>query len=191
MYRYPGLNSLGLVLFKIGLHDLAMQSFVESLRLRRELLGDTHRDVAIIIYNIATIFLEQGNDSEAMKCYRETLRVERLALGDDHEDVLLTITYIAQVNQNKGDLQAALACYEGILRSQKRSRPEDHESIARTLNRMANIHLQSGHPCKVVELMTEASRRMRLAGLGVDELSLSGFHLYGFSRVHPEASSAA
>ena len=188
---FAGLNSLGLVLFKLGLHDMAMQSFSESLRLRRELLGDSHRDVAIIIYNIATIYLEQGNDDEAMKCYRETLRVERLALGENHEDVLLTITYIAQVNQNKGDLQAALACYEDILMSLKRCRPDDHENIARTLNRMANIHLQNGHPGKVVELMTEASRRMLLAGLNVDELSLSGFHLYGFSRVHPEASAAA
>lgn len=191
IFNHLGLNSLGLVLFKLGLHDMAMQSFLESLRLRRELLGDTHRDVAIIIYNIATIFLEQGNDNEAMRCYRETLRVERMALGEDHEDVLLTITYIAQVNQNKGDLQAALACYGDILRSQQRSRPGDHESIARTLNRMANIHLQYGHPKMVMELMTEATRRMRLAGRSLDELNLSGFHLYGFSRVHPEASAAA
>lgn len=179
------------MLFKLGLHDMAMQSFLESLRLRRELLGDTHRDVAIIIYNIATIFLEQGNDNEAMRCYRETLRVERMALGEDHEDVLLTITYIAQVNQNKGDLQAALTCYDDILKSQQRSRPDDHESIARTLNRMANIHLQNGHPGKVMELMIEATRRMRLAGRSIDELNLSGFHLYSFSRVHPEASPAA
>lgn len=135
--------------------------------------------------------MEMGNEHEAMCCYRATLRVEQNALGEDHEDVLLTMTYIAQVNQNRGDLHAALACYEDILRSQKRSQPADHESIARTQHKMANIYLQTGHPGKVVKFMTEATRRMRLAGRTGEELTLHGFHIYGFSRVHPEASAAA
>ena len=66
------LNSIGLVLFKLGLHELAMQSFMESLKIRRELLGESHRDVAIILYNIATIHLERGDEDGALKCYKET-----------------------------------------------------------------------------------------------------------------------
>ena len=62
-----------------------------SLRIRRKILGANHRgDVAILWYNIATIFFEIGEDDEAMKCYKETLRVERHALGPDHHDVVLS-----------------------------------------------------------------------------------------------------
>jgi hypothetical protein len=48
------------------------------------------RDVAILWYNIATIFLEIGEDDEAMKCYKETLHVERHVLEPDHHDVVLS-----------------------------------------------------------------------------------------------------
>jgi hypothetical protein len=62
-----------------------------SLRIRCKILGANNRDVAILWYNIATIFFEIGEDDEAMKCYKETLRVERHALGPDHHDVVLSI----------------------------------------------------------------------------------------------------
>jgi hypothetical protein len=62
----------------------------ESLRIRRKILGTNHRDVAILWYNIATIFLEIGEDDEAMNCYKETLCVERHALEPGHHDVVLS-----------------------------------------------------------------------------------------------------
>ena len=80
------LNSIGLVLFKRGVHELAMSAFAEGLRIRRRLLGPDHRDVAIIVYNMATVQLEMGDEEEAMRAYRETLRIERAALGPDHDD---------------------------------------------------------------------------------------------------------
>ena len=109
------LNSIGLVLFKLKLHELAMQSFMESLKIRREILGDAHRDVAIIMYNIATIYLERGDEDEAMKYYKETLRVERATLGRDHTDVIMTLQYKAQVHQQRGELDDALECYFEVL----------------------------------------------------------------------------
>jgi tetratricopeptide (TPR) repeat protein len=124
-----------------------------------------------------------------MKCYRETLKIERLA--GDQEDVLLTLQYISQVHHQRGDLLEALKCYAEILSIQRTSRPDDHETIARTLSRMANVHLQNGNAAMVVETMTEAYRRMLIAGRSGEELPLSGFHLYGFAKVHPESAAAA
>jgi tetratricopeptide (TPR) repeat protein len=101
------LNSIGLVLFKIELHELAMQSFHESLRIRQRLLGPDHRGVAIILYNIATIHLEIGDDDEAMVYYRETLCVERCVLGRCHKEVVLTMQHIGQVHQQRGEFGEA------------------------------------------------------------------------------------
>ena len=61
-----------------------------SLRIRCKMVGANHRDIAILWYNIATIFLEVGEDDEAMNCYKETLCVERHALEPDHHDVVLS-----------------------------------------------------------------------------------------------------
>ena len=188
------LNSIGLVLFKLGLHELAMHSFLESLKIRREILGEAHRDVAIILYNIATIHLERGDEEEAMKCYKETLRVERAALGPDHSDVILTLQYTAQVHQQRGELDEALGCYSEVMRIQQRNNngANNDPAMARTLNNVANIYLQNGNTAQVVATMSEASRMMIRAGRSVDEeLRLSGFHLYGFAILHPEAAASA
>jgi hypothetical protein len=47
------------------------------------ILGPDHRDVAILWYSIATLYLESGDDDRAINCYKETLRVERTALGEN------------------------------------------------------------------------------------------------------------
>ena len=52
------------MLFKLNILPLALDSFVQSLEIRRSLLGETHRDIAVNLYNIATIQMELGNDDE-------------------------------------------------------------------------------------------------------------------------------
>jgi hypothetical protein len=60
------LNSIGLVLFKMELCELVIDSFARCLKIRRSLLGSVHRDVVITLYSIATVRLEAGNDDEGM-----------------------------------------------------------------------------------------------------------------------------
>lgn len=93
------LNSIGLVLFNQNIYGLARGCFNDSLRIRKKLLGADHRDVAILWYNIATVFLETGDDDRAIQLYKETLRVERAALGEKHNDVILTLQHLGLVHQ--------------------------------------------------------------------------------------------
>ena len=109
---------------------MAMQSFIESLRIRRKLLGPDHRDVAILLYNIATIHLETGSDDEAMEFYRETLRVERVALGDNHRDLVLTIQHVGQVHQQRGELLDALKYFCEALHIQRTTDKSDPAAMA-------------------------------------------------------------
>jgi len=196
------LNSIGLVLFKLGVYDLAKQSFMECLTLRRKLLGNDHREVAVILYNVGTIYLEEGDEEKAIECYRETLRVERAVLAPYHDDVLLTIQYLAQVHQQRGDLKEALVCFEELLTLQRRRRQQQQQQqgtngenedvpIARTMNSIANVQLLYGHSKEVVEAMSEATRIMRKAGRGDEELTLTGFDLYEVARLHPECAATA
>jgi tetratricopeptide (TPR) repeat protein len=65
------LTSIGLVLFKQDMFELAKKCFSESLRIRSKILGKDHRDVAILWYNIATIHFETGEDDLAVQMYKE------------------------------------------------------------------------------------------------------------------------
>eukprot|EP00957_Ditylum_brightwellii_P001967 151626-Ditylum_brightwellii.AAC.1 len=76
--------------------DLALGAFMESLRIHQSVLGKSHCDVAIIMYNIATVYYESGDEDEAIKFYEETLQVEKAALGADHKDIALTLKHLGQ-----------------------------------------------------------------------------------------------
>jgi tetratricopeptide (TPR) repeat protein len=192
------LNSMGLVLFKLGLPEIALQRFIESLRIRRKLQGETHRDVATILHNIATIHLELGNDDGGIRCYRESLRIERCALGPHHDDILSTLECLGKVHQHRGELRQSLQCFQEALDIRRqRPRPQQADTrhtkmVVRTLNLIANLHLQLGDVGGAMASMSEAVRLARsIPTLSEDDVELSGYELYGFSKLHPEASAAA
>ena len=196
------LNSIGLVLFKRGVHELAMSAFAEGLRIRRRLLGPDHRDVAIIVYNMATVQLEMGDEEEAMQAYRETLRIERAALGPDHEDVVLTMQHIGQVHQQRGDLRQALEYFEETLVIERRNRARrvaevtgsGTTTVARTLNHIGNMRLQRGHVSHAMEAYVESARLYNAKAAGADymtDLVVAGFNFYSLSKDHPEAAPVA
>ena len=195
------------------LHDVAMQSFLEGLRIRRNILGPDHRDVAIILYNIATIHLETGDDEEAMEYYRETLRVERIALGANHRDLVLTIQHVGQVHQQRGELIDALKYFNEALEIQQQNFAQHNSTfnsnhpdafiqqhkyncdyycaVAQTYNLIGNVHLQRGDASSTVQAFADSLRAFRKAGKNDDELAISGFNFYGLSKLHPECSPCA
>jgi tetratricopeptide (TPR) repeat protein len=78
------------------------------------LLGN-HREVAIVLYNIVTIHLENGDDEAALKFYQETLEVERAALGPDHADMVMTLQNLAHLHHQRGELEQALMYFREAL----------------------------------------------------------------------------
>ena len=205
------LNSIGLVLFKMDLHEMAMQSFHHCLNIRVRLLGRSHRDVAIILYNIATVHLELGDEDDAVRYYRETLKVEQDSLGKGHQDVLLTMQHIATVHQQRGELEEALKYFRECLDVQleryhrlqgrkgvqhdlgqnDQSFQESSIHLARTWNHIGNLHLQRGDTTQMMQSYSEASRVLRHLGESEIELSISGFNYYMLSKIHPECARAA
>lgn len=186
------LNSIGLVLFKLGIHELALDSFAASLRIRRSILGGSHRDVAIILYNIATIYLEIGDEDRAMGFYQEALTVEKAVLGPQHCDVALTLQYIAKVHQQRGEIARALELYEEALQIQRHHvAGQVDQSIAIMLSVVADLRLQLGDVAGVMVAMEEACSILRQLGRSEEEIKLSGFDLYGFAKLHPQAAAAA
>jgi tetratricopeptide (TPR) repeat protein len=144
-----------------------------------------------VLYNIATIHLESGDDEEAMTYYRETLRVERVALGPKHKAVLETMQHVGQVHQKRGELDIALEYFEEVLAIRRADPNPYYAAIAKTYNFIGNVYLQRGQTKLMVAAFAEAVRCFRLAGESDDELDISGFNFYGLAKSHPEAAQLA
>lgn len=184
------LNSIGLVLFKQNILEIALDCFAQSLRIRQKLFGPDHRDIAILWYNIATIYLETGEEEKALLLYRETLRVERKTLGASHADVVLTLQHLAQVHQQRGELDDALRYYGEALKVET-DRDSSSEAVAKILNLMGNIHLQRADVDQMMSCFTDATRIYQTCGRAQDALAIAGYKLYGLTKLHPAGAAMA
>mmetsp|Transcript_26222 Transcript_26222/g.72356 ORF Transcript_26222/g.72356 Transcript_26222/m.72356 type:complete len:741 (-) Transcript_26222:95-2317(-) len=191
------LNLIGLVLFGKKVYELAKGCFRDSLRIRQKLLGVDHREVGIVWYNIASTYLETGDDDQAIKYYKETLRVERLNLGGKHQDVLLTLQHLGLVHQQRGELDLGLKYFTKALEIERQRSREDatatssHIAVGKLLNLIGNIHLQQANIADMMECYSEASRIYRDWAQPNDTLVIAGYNFYGLAKLHPPNASIA
>ena len=190
------LNSIGLVLFKLRENHLALRSFQRCLEMRREILGSDHRDVSVVLFNIATTYLESGNEEEALKVYKETIRVERLAHGERSKEVAFTMRQVGLLHQDRGDFAKAIHFFRQTLAIQRStvscSGGGGRASIVRTLTCLGNVHLQQGDANNAVVAYSEALRLLESDGSSsVIDLAISGLNMYALSKFHPECAAAA
>jgi tetratricopeptide (TPR) repeat protein len=188
------LNSIGLVALKLKMFDLAKCCVGESMRILQKLASSDSRDIAVLWYNIATIYFESGVGEEvAMRCYRESLRIERENLGPDHPDVVLSLLHIGQEHQKLGVLEEALSCFlealeieRGRVLGKKKELP-----IAKILNLIGNIHLQQGDAGQMMSSYAEASRIFDSHQQPGETLIIAGYNFYGLSKTHPGCAPTA
>lgn len=87
------LNCLGVLYFHQPKNKSgnSMNVLVESLAIRRAVLGSDHEDVATTLNNLGRVHYMKGEFAIALTTYHEALRIRRLLLGNDHLDVGATV----------------------------------------------------------------------------------------------------
>lgn len=169
---------------------LAQQYFEQSLIMQKKLFGWHHPDVAINLYNLATLHMELGNDVVVTNLYKETLKVECHTMGKNSRDVVQTLQHLGLIYQQRGELNESLF-YFGQTLDIEQSRTKDAKSdiaIAKILNLIGNIHLQRGHVQEMMECFVEATR---IYTKHKTSLEISGYNFYGISKLHPECAEVA
>jgi tetratricopeptide (TPR) repeat protein len=185
------LNAIGLVLFKQGMYELCMHCFNECLEIRRNILGPDHSELAMVWYNLASVYFETGDDEAALKLYDEALRIERATLGDHHPDIVLTMIHLGQVKQQCGLLEDAITVFEEAIRIHCLQKREDGLREARIHNFMGNCYLQKGDVSNMMKALAASSRVLMSLGRADEPLAIKGYNLYGLAKLHPEAAPMA
>ena len=68
-------NNLGSLYYAAGFPDQAREMFEDGLKIRTEVLGPTHRDVAQSLCNLGTACHELGDNAAAQKHFEESLGI--------------------------------------------------------------------------------------------------------------------
>ena len=72
--------------FKQGDYEKAMNYYEESLKIKLQLLGESHVDVAGLYDNIGVVHQEKGDDEKALEYHNKSLTIRLNTLGENHPE---------------------------------------------------------------------------------------------------------
>ena len=156
--------NIALVHQQCGSYEEAIESYSETLRVERLVLGETHRDIAMTLFKLGEVHKVAGDLEEALKYFENSLAVER-------------------------SLSSSPSSSTDTMSSEEEQSP-DYAAMARALNEIGNIHLALENVVEMMEAFNEASRLYRTAGLSSHNVVVSE-HLYALEISCPEAAPAA
>jgi len=172
------LNDLGYMRQQNGEYAAAEALFLESLAMKRVLLGEQHPEIAMGLNNLAYLFQDKGDLKRAEATYREALKMQRELLGNVHPDVANTLNNLAFVQDDKGDLAGALATERECLGIYRGLFPGDHPEVARIMNRIGYWLVESHEYVEAEKDLIEAlAMRRRLFGEEHPDVASSLTHL--------------
>jgi len=165
-------NDVADSLFKGGRDRLALKFLRHALALRVFSAGETSKDVAVTVHNIALIFQFMGKYDEALQCCDRSLLAMTSLFGRNHEYVGMTKHLIGQLLMQRRSFQAALVALKEALEIQRAVKGSQDSSVARVLADIGKtcheLHDYEG----MMISFTEAARIYRLCGLSVDNLGI-------------------
>ena len=138
------MNNKGRIHYMLGNHTDALMTYIDALKLRREILSSPHLDLAASAYNLGQTHHQLGNLTEAMELYREFHSiVTRFFLGKNHRDVAIILKCMAQVHHDRSQYEEAARLYYESLDTTKASLGDFHPEVASLLNKIGNMYYEN------------------------------------------------
>lgn len=172
------LNNLMYLMHAAGQYAQAEELLLESLDMKRRLLGDKHPEIALGLNNLASFRQDRGDYAGAEAAYRQALAMQRELLGNVHPDVAQTLSNLASLLYDEGNPGAALRTEREALAILRQLFPSDNQEVALALNTMGYWLMQQGDYAQAQRSIGEAlATRRRLFGDNHAQMASSLTHL--------------
>jgi tetratricopeptide (TPR) repeat protein len=149
----------------LGLYEEARPLIEDALKIRRDLFGERHEDVATAYSRLADILYYTGQFDSSQAIMHRNIELKRELLGDRHPDVALELNNLGWIAYEKGDLAAAESLYTQSLAIRRAIRDPDHPEITESINNLASVAYSAGDYEKAERMHREALE-MRIRTLG-------------------------
>jgi tetratricopeptide (TPR) repeat protein len=178
LVRALTLNAQALVLHRQGQSAKALGPAKEALAIRKEVLGEKHRDHAQSLNNLALLYKNMGDYKQALPLYNQALAINKKVLGEKHPFYALGLNNLSSLYQDMGDYNSALPRYKQALEIYKEALGEKHPLYARALNNLASLYQAMGDYKAALPLFQKALKIKKARGEGPDyALSLASLAL--------------
>ena len=149
-YLANALNNMGFIYQNQGKVKLALEQFLQSLKIREEI--EDKYGIAYALNNIGFIYQEQGQTEEALKSYKRSLKIREEI--DDKHGAAYSLNNIGHIYHSQGKPKLAL---EYFFRSLKiRELIKDDYGIAHSYNNIGAVYKNSGESQKAVKYFSKS-----------------------------------
>ncbi len=162
------LHKEGSIFLGEGRFEEAKDLYEQALKLRREVLGADHRDVAASETNVAIASARLGRSEEALVHYQRAQGILERSLGPEHPALAGVLTNMGVAYARLGRNDEAVARYETALRLLERALGPDHPQLANALTTLGAAYSRVG---RQAEALASAER-----GLAIREKTLGPEH---------------
>ena len=158
------LNNLGELYRVMGDYDKAEDCLQRAIREKREKLGDSHNETAMVINNLGNVYFGKGEIEKAEKTYLEALGLKSGSGFTSEPSRAIALDNIGAVQYRKGNYGEAADYCERAYEIRKKHLG-DHLDTARSLNNLGLILSAMDPAGEGIPLLRESCRMMeRLHG---------------------------
>ncbi len=136
-----------------------------SLRLREQVLGPDHSEVAYPLNSLAILYREQGKYAEAEPLCQRALHITEQAYGPDHPEVAVPLNNLADLYSEQGKYAEAELLYKRALSIFEQALGLDHPYAAYPLSGLANLYREQGKYAEA-EPLYQRALHIRVQSLG-------------------------
>ncbi|KAK1747678.1 tetratricopeptide repeat protein [Skeletonema marinoi] len=150
------MNNKGRIHYMLGDHNAALVTYIDALKLRREILPSLHLDLAASAYNLGQTYHQLGNLTEAMELYHEFHSIiTRIFVGKNHRDLAIILKCMAQVHHDQSQYEEAARLYYKSLETTKAALGDFHPEVASLLNKIGNMHYENSDFSSAIRVYEE------------------------------------
>ncbi|HTK09076.1 MAG TPA: FxSxx-COOH system tetratricopeptide repeat protein [Ktedonobacteraceae bacterium] len=135
----------------VAIYLLACARYTEAepllqrvLRIREQVLGAEHLQVAEVLNGLASLYLRQGKYEQAEPLYQRALRIREQVLGTEHPQVATLLNNLAELYRGQGRYEQAEPLFLRALQIWEQDLGSDHPRVAYPLNNLAELYRGQG-----------------------------------------------
>ncbi len=138
------LNAWGDALNRTGKSAEAEPILVQSLEIRKQVLGDTHPDYATTLINLGLLYKNTGRFSKAEPLYLQAFEIRLKTYGEKNNDVASVLNSLGNLYSDIGNYQKSEVFYLRAIECWKKSMGEDDPILAIPFNNLGNLSFFTG-----------------------------------------------
>ena len=150
------LNNLGVLYSDLGDYAKAEEYHLQSLAIRKKVLGEEHADYANSLYNLGNLYRDLGDYAKAEEYCLQSLAIEKKVLGEEHADYAGSLNNLGLLYYYLGDYAKAEEYYLQSLAIYKKVLGEEHPDYALSLNWLGWFYREKGEFKTSIEFYEKA-----------------------------------